>query len=365
MTPDHVPVFDHLARNFCICDRWFCSVAGPTMPNRFFAVAGTTNGVVNNTDVIVGEFGKFKSFFRHLNPAAWRWYSSDPGILRAIDKRYMFDNENDHFAYFDQHTEIQPRSFLRDVLGDSERKPELQSVSWIDPNFAMSDTIDFPIVIDGPGSNDDHPPSPVINGQKLVNKVYQALAVSQYRDTSLLIVIYDEHGGFFDHVPPPGSFGPRIPALLVSAHVKRGVCSTPFDHASVIKTILLRFGDEESIGDMPESVQAAADLSVAIRDDSLLVPFTEVPNAGNAAILPGDLSPAFLPNNGSTLSRALAFNDEALTDLQRDIIQGIAIPLRTGYKFLRRVREHGFLKVLLPLLTRVLKPGKRLEPRRP
>jgi phospholipase C len=366
MTPALVPVYDHLARSFCICDRWFCSIAGPTLPNRFFAVSGTTNDVVDNIDLIVGEFGKFESFFRYLDPTSWRWYSSDPGILRAIDDRYMFDTEHDHFAYFDQHTEVQPRSFLRDVLGDSERAPDLPSVSWIDPNFATNKMISaLPASIDGPGSNDDHPPVSVINGQKLVNKIYHALGVSGYWEKTLLILTYDEHGGFYDHVAPPGSFGPRIPVILVSPHVKRGVCSTLFDHASVIKTILLRFGDEGSIARMPESVRAANDLSVALRNDGTLVGFEPVPNAGLAAIRLGDLSPAFLPNNGSTLSRALAFGDAELTDLQRDIIHGIAIPLRSGFKFLRRVREHRFLKPLVAL-RRLRPPGKkRLEPRRP
>jgi phospholipase C len=360
LTPKHVPVYDHLARNFCVCDRWHCSVPGPTMPNRFYAVAGTTNGVVGNIDVIVGEFGKFKSFFRYLEPDGWRWYSSDPGILRAIDERYSFDNDLDRFAYFDQSTEVQQRSFLSDVLGGGG----LPGVAWIDPNFNMGKMIpDIPFMFDGPGSNDDHPPVPVMAGQKLVNKIYTALGRSPYWDSTLFVVMYDEHGGFFDHVPPPGKLGPRTPALLISPHVKRGVCHTPFDHASVIKTILLRFGSPDSLDRMPASVRAAEDFSVALRDDGTRVAFTEVPAPGAAAIGEKDLEPERLPDNGSTIDRALNFADSELTDLQRDIVLGIAIPLRTGWKVLRRVREHPILKPLVRLLD--LFPRRRLEPRRP
>jgi phospholipase C len=367
LTPEDCPVSDHLARNFCVCDNWFCSVPGPTLPNRFFSVAGTCHDVLDNTDLIVGEFGKFRSLFHHLKPdATWRWYSSDPGILRAIDREFMFDDENDCFAYFDELTEEQPRSFLRDVLGDSLQKPELPNVAWIDPNFAMSKMLPGGERFDGPLSNDDHPPSPSYFAQKLINKVYTALGESEYWEKSLLIVTYDEHGGFFDHVAPPAGHGPRVPVLLVSPHVKRGVYSEQLDHASVIKTILQRFGTEGSWEQMGSRVATANDLNGALRDDDVAVPFTPVASPGRAALTRGDLSPTFLPRNGSTLSHALSFADEHLSDLQKDIIYGISFPLRTGILFFRRAAKGGLLRKLGPLLKRLRKPTKqRLRPRRP
>src|SRR5579864_6079660 len=101
MTPEHVPVYDHLARNFCVCDNWFCSIPGPTLPNRFYAVAADTKGVNDDKELIIKEFGAFESFFRYLPSDSWRWYSSDPGILRVIDSQFMFDNSGERFAYFD------------------------------------------------------------------------------------------------------------------------------------------------------------------------------------------------------------------------------------------------------------------------
>jgi phospholipase C len=118
-------------------------------------------------------------------------------------------------------------------------------VSWIDPNF-----VDFRL-FGPPGSNDDHPPSNVMLGQELVLGVVSALMEhpETWRKT-LLLVTYDEHGGFYDHVvpgdfpvagDPERSYGVRVPALVVSPFSKRGPCHTVFDHTSILTTILTRF----------------------------------------------------------------------------------------------------------------------------
>jgi phospholipase C len=122
-------------------------------------------------------------------------------------------------------------------------------VSWIDPNFND-------LNLWGSASNDDHPPSRVLDGQDLAFRVYNALASSQCWPQTLLVVTYDEHGGFFDHVRPPhaqdddpenfGTYGVRVPALVVSPWVRpASVSSTLFDDTSIIKTILTRFCPHE------------------------------------------------------------------------------------------------------------------------
>jgi phospholipase C len=122
----------------------------------------------------------------------------------------------------------------------------LPAVSWIDPNFK-----DFNLI--GSPPNDDHPPADVTHGQELALLVYNALATGPQWDKTLLLVFYDEHGGFFDHVPPPEHppdddpatftrYGVRVPAFVISPWVKAGsVCHTLFDHATIPKTILQRF----------------------------------------------------------------------------------------------------------------------------
>ncbi len=119
-------------------------------------------------------------------------------------------------------------------------------MSWIDPNFK-----DFNLI--GSPPNDDHPPSDVTHGQELALLVYNALANGPQWDKTLLLVFYDEHGGFFDHVTPPehppdddpttfGRYGVRVPAFVVTPWVAaRSVSHTLFDHATIPKTILQRF----------------------------------------------------------------------------------------------------------------------------
>jgi phospholipase C len=118
-------------------------------------------------------------------------------------------------------------------------------VSWIDPAFTNFNPLGFPV-------NDDHPPADIKDGQDLVLAVYDALAASPQWHRSLLVIVYDENGGFYDHVPPPqaaddepemfGRYGVRVPAIIVSPWVEpRSVSSTLFDHTSIIKTILQRF----------------------------------------------------------------------------------------------------------------------------
>ena len=362
---DKVPVFDHLARHFCVCDRWFCGVAGPTMPNRFFSIAGTHDGEMNNLKLLFGKKGKFKSFFRELpDQKMWRWYSSDPAILRAIDGKYRLDidPQYDHFAYFDECTEVQPRTFLSDVLKDNE----LPEVAWIDPNFAIKDQVKLvgSFIDDGPGSNDDHPPSQVIEAQRLVNKIYEALGRSSYWPNTLLVVYYDEHGGFYDHVAPPDGMGPRIPALVAGGRVKRGVCHDQFDHASLIKTILLRFGKEGSIDRMPARVAAADDLSSVLRDDDQVVPFQPVTNPGRAAISPEDLEPVMLEKGASRATRTVEILEQTLTDLQHLIVKHHALPLRTGRDKLSRLPTARLTNLALRIARE--KPAEdRLPPRRP
>jgi phospholipase C len=118
----------------------------------------------------------------------------------------------------------------------------------------------------GPDSNDDHPPSDVIAGQDLVLTIYHALSSNAATwPKTLLIITYDEHGGFYDHVAPPPAtddhpdfqrHGVRVPALLVSPLVAPGSTSTAllgddfhFDHTSIIKTIFTRFCQRD--GQMP------------------------------------------------------------------------------------------------------------------
>ncbi|HEY2654450.1 MAG TPA: alkaline phosphatase family protein [Solirubrobacteraceae bacterium] len=249
-----LPVYDRLASEYCVVDRWFSSVPGATWPNRLYSLTGQAAG---SRDDISPPIYSLPAFPRYLDQfgVEWCWYSFDPGTLRAIDPAYRL-SQHHRFAFVDSRklstkeraagelTEEGP-SFLDDVATG-----RLPAVSWIDPRFK-----DLRVL--GPDSNDDHPPSDVLAGQDLVLTLYHALSSAPTWSKTLFAITYDEHGGFYDHVTPPAApddhpdfrrLGVRVPALLISPLVKRGSSSTAllgpdfrFDHTSLIKTILTRF----------------------------------------------------------------------------------------------------------------------------
>jgi hypothetical protein len=144
---------------------------------------------------------------------------------------------------------------FKERLRNAKSAADFPAVAWIDPKFVQA--------ADARTSNDDHAPSDVLLGQEGVYEVYKAITESKLSDRILLIITYDEHGGFYDHVDPTEypvqddiqemkqlGYGVRVPAIIVSPYVKRrGVSSDVFDHTSVLKTILMKYcnlteGDE-------------------------------------------------------------------------------------------------------------------------
>jgi phospholipase C len=258
-----VPVYDYLAHSFCLCDSWHAAVAGSTWVNRLYAMTGQADaseeGIFDKHDHRL--FWDFPAFPRHLedHDVSWRWYSHDPATLRLADSRYRsyrWTTERDHFRFFDRKAVGKFTREVEDLIVDEDdsflddvRHGELPAVSWIDPNF-----IDLSLF--ERNSNDDHPPSDVHMGQELVLTAFRALVEgdkSQF-DRTLFVVTYDEHGGFFDHIPPPPAedgnpdfrtHGVRVPAFVVSPLVEPCTVSHMlFDHTSLIRTILLRFAPD-------------------------------------------------------------------------------------------------------------------------
>jgi phospholipase C len=290
-TSRHLPVYDHLAHNYCVCDAWHSSIPGDTWPNRQYALAGQAGPSV------LLKFGWWQwlkkllgsklpavpvydvpAFTRHLQDPQWRWYSHDPATLRAVDSRYRNWRklQRDNFTYFDRRrikawTQALESGLvdIGDSFLDDAAKGELRDVSWIDPNFVDLHVFD-------PASNDDHPPSDVKAGQELVLDLYDALTKTPEWDDTLMVVVYDEHGGFYDHVTPPpvddGSgfptYGVRVPALVVGPRVRKHVSHELFDHTSLIKTILLRYAADPAaaIAAMGPRVANAQHLGVVLED---------------------------------------------------------------------------------------------------
>ena len=311
---EQLPVYDFLARRYCLCDRWFCSVRGATFPNRLYAGAGRAAGSRDNARPPTYDL---PSFVRQLDAAgaSWRWYTPEifPTIW-AIDRSYLsrtFDN-------------VRPFSSpsAPDDFFSSAKSGQLANVTWIDPNF-----VDF----GGPvGSNDDHPPSDLRAGQELVLRIVNALARSPTWERTLLLVVYDEHGGFYDHVEPPEApdddpafrvYGPRVPALVVSARLGTRVSHEVFDHTSIIKTCLVRFcrQEERFIPDLGKRVTEAQHLGVLLEREAAAPP--------PAVREMQELADALAPWRADALRSALEAQDEAvqpepeaLTDFQEDYL---------------------------------------------
>ena len=246
-TADTIPVHDALARDFAIGHRWFAPHPGPTFCNRFYELTGRLN---------IDPWG------------FWEYSNSSP--LRPVFTDTIFDHLSDqkvswtyfeHFycflRFFERHTydTTNVASFDDPILGFEAlaRSGNLPSVSFIDPHF-----VELP-----PDGNCDGPPADVKEGQKLVKRVVEAVVASPNWNKTLLIITYDEHGGFFDHVPPPlatkvakelvDTCGVRVPAFVITPWVQGGSVfgsdassraagqALHFDHTSILKTIARRF----------------------------------------------------------------------------------------------------------------------------
>ena len=261
---DRVPVYNALASQFLVCQRWFAAHPGPTFPNRFYTLTGRLNRdplgnfEVNNPHGDAFRPVHTKNLFDHLTEHAvsWRYFEHRYCFLRLF-ARYSSDDT------FIVEANDPARGFFA-----SAQAGTLPSVSFIDPNF-----IDEP---DGE-DNDDGAPANIGAGQNLIGRVVNAVMQGPKWNKTLLIITYDEHGGFYDHVNPllfrekakPVSgidhYGVRVPTFVVSPWVdQRAVSNVVFDHTAIAKTIARRFMSAYP-PDMGERMAAANDLSMVLR----------------------------------------------------------------------------------------------------
>jgi phospholipase C len=235
-----LPVLRMLAASFVICDHWFASVPGPTWPNRDFVHAGTSMGHADSPgwEELAWGYPNVRTIYQNLQDAgvSWRIYYHD--ISQAFYFRDLLTYQNTNFSHFSD--------FDSDIKGGT-----LSAYSFIEPRF-------FNTSVDG--ANDQHPPHDVREGERLIANVYDSLrSVEAVWQETLLIVTYDEHGGFYDHMPPPATVNPdertssapsfgfdrlgvRVPALLMSPWVPRGqVDSTVYDHTAILGFVKRHF----------------------------------------------------------------------------------------------------------------------------
>lgn len=255
-TSMQAPVIYQLASEFCICDQWYSEVPGPTQPNRLFVHAGTSTGLVHNV---------------------WNLPINSQTIYQELDKSgldwafFYFDlSDSNSFPVLKARTDrvLQFNAFYQQASAGT-----LPTYSFLCPQYADGK--------DGSRANSQHAPYDIRYGENLMADVYEALRNGPLWNKTLFVITYDEHGGYYDHLTPPGASSPdgltsptaydkqqaqqdpnangyltkpnmqfnfnrlglRVPAVLISPWIAKGtVDSTAYQHTSIFATLRDLFG---------------------------------------------------------------------------------------------------------------------------
>jgi phospholipase C len=218
-----VPVISQLAQDFALFDAWYCSVPGPTFPNRLYWHSATSYGTSKNDGplelAILAEGFPQKTVYQAMNESGYSW------------KGY-FDEVPD-MLLFKWHRHVSNVEFLKpaEAFYQDAKEGKLPNLSFFSPRYFSAEN--FP-------ANDQHPDHDVQEAETLMAKVYEAVRKSPQWNSTLLIVTYDEHGGLYDHVSPPSKgipnpdgraaldppfnferLGVRVPTILVSPWISK------------------------------------------------------------------------------------------------------------------------------------------------
>lgn len=291
-----LPVLHKLAQEFAVCDAWHSSMPGPTWPNRFFVHGGSSAGM----DVSPGTLDELAwetvEGFEFENGSIFDALSCAKHQFRLYqDKANDFSDHPSHWwqgGWISQVASLKGvhltdirslRSFRDDIRECKDGRPTYADIAYtfIEPNFGASffskqhdpdgHSLHGPRYI---GGSSQHPEDDCYGGEALIKFVYETIFCeeSPIRNSSLLIITYDEHGGFYDHVKPPTAippgdktpkgqehlnrwcfdfsrYGVRVPAVLVSPWIAKGtVDHTLYDHTSILATLRTKFGLRTKLG---------------------------------------------------------------------------------------------------------------------
>jgi phospholipase C len=255
-----------LAETFTVCDHWHSSVPGPTWVNRLFMLSGTSLGRVKMPHGIMNlnlHWYDQPTVFDRLNEKRidWRVYYGDTPLSFLFVHQWSPENAARHHHMM---------AFYKDAAGDETSFPPF---AFIEPAYLQ------------PGANDAHPPHDIVESDVLVASVYNAIRANEpLWKSTLLVILFDEHGGFYDHVSPPAAippdhhneeytfdrYGVRVPALLVSPYVENALFSDLLDHTSLLKYLQDKWG----LGDLgaraahANTFKSALKLEKAARSDT-------------------------------------------------------------------------------------------------
>jgi phospholipase C len=234
-----LPFYYGIANEFSIADRYFASVPGPTFPNRFYLLTGSSFGHVSNVIQTYTQRTIFQSLDEAATPVSWKIY------LASVQVELLFEYVLGHAA-----GHVFPISqYFTDAANGT-----LPQVSFVESDpFGDVNT-----------ESDEHPPANVQVGEKFTHDIVSALVNSPDWASAAMFLTYDEHGGFYDHVSPPAAvppddippmvppgdpfnafdrYGVRVPTTVISPYARpHHVSHVVYDHTSILKFIETRFG---------------------------------------------------------------------------------------------------------------------------
>ena len=236
-TPRMLPVLAALAKGYAVCDHWFSSVPTETMPNRAFALAATSQGHMDDKTRTFTSPSIFGLLGQHN--VSWGIYGYDAEPLTKSTFTDVASASGGTIGKFSDFTAAAAAG-------------SLPSFCFLEPSWSST-------------GNSQHPAYDVAAGEQLMHDVYEAVRSGPGWPQTLLVITYDEHGGCYDHVPPPSGavppdntagefsfdftrFGVRVPTVLISPLIAPGTVyrvpdgTMPLDHTSVLKTVEKRWG---------------------------------------------------------------------------------------------------------------------------
>jgi phospholipase C len=335
-----LPALEKLATSFVICDHWFSSVPGPTWPNRFFVISGTSLGHIDmpslaHFDPAIHLYDQ-PTVFERISEARRRWliYFEDFAQTTLMIRQIPYAANYRLMTSFEK---------------DCEDEANFPDYVFIEPRYFW------------PGQNDQHPTSDIRRGDALIARVYGAIRQNEALwNSTLFVVLYDEHGGFYDHIDPReplyfakaippdshvtpenfafNSFGLRVPAVLVSPWLDPGVLHEIYDHTSLLKYLT----DKWTLGALGNRTPTANNFA-----DELVwrsIPRTDAPMSLDVASVPEDPKPTDLSEHQQALVSYSRYLESKLAETAPSEPAHQDVLAQIGSRLLRTIEDvaqHG------------------------
>jgi phospholipase C len=232
-----IPNYWEYARKYTLCDAFFSSLTGPSLPNHLYSVAAQSGGLAKNPSGATRDLQQYNFLFPSIVDLfgnaniSWKYYDgSNPKVQylwNPIPGFYKYERE----TYPKEKDRIGPHLLPTSQFYTDVKDGNLPDVSYLIPNAPES----------------EHPPADVRTGMWYVTDLVNAIMESRYWPTCAIIIFWDDFGGFYDHVPPVQTdkygFGFRVPAIVISPYSLSGhVIHTQYDLTSILKLIEIKYG---------------------------------------------------------------------------------------------------------------------------